>query len=98
MNYVDEMLYRANTQQVANFFMGSGEIVIDEKATYKERIDKADRSFIERINKCKLDEETKKSILEKYFVCASDFQIAFTEIGIKLGAKLLIDLLDPYGN
>ena len=45
-----------------------------------------------------IDEETKKSILEKYFVCASDFQIAFTEIGIKLGAKLLIDLLDPYGN
>ncbi len=38
MNYVDEMFERANTQQVANFFMGSGEIVVDEKATYKERI------------------------------------------------------------
>ena len=98
MNYVDEMFERANTQQVANFFMGSGEIVVDEKATYKERIDKADRSFIEHINNSKLDDETKKSILDKYFVCASDFQIAFTEIGIKLGAKLICDLLNPYGN
>lgn len=98
MNYIDEMFNRAETQHLASFLISGGENLMPEKGAYKERIEKTERLFEECLNDCKLDKEIKKKIYDKYLICVSNLEDVFTELGIKLSARLFIDLLNYHGN
>jgi len=91
--YIKEMFARADIQQIREFLVSGLELVESDKKSYGERLDKQSELMIKRIKNISKDEDELDEIYSEFSGATDEYMKIFTEIGMKIGARLLFQLL-----
>jgi O-acetylhomoserine/O-acetylserine sulfhydrylase-like pyridoxal-dependent enzyme len=95
MGYIETALKRANIQDLRSFILhGTDELNICTD-TYEERLDSATASMHVRLKTHYPDMEEQQDAINDLNYALSNYQDVYTEIGMKLGARLILELLSP---
>lgn len=93
MGYINDTFRRTNTKQIRAFLLyGADEIEIDD-STYEQRLKNAATSMYTRLEGLYPDEKERDDAFNNLNAVLADYSDIYTEIGIKLGARILYDLL-----
>ncbi|MCL2773808.1 MAG: hypothetical protein FWD71_10705 [Oscillospiraceae bacterium] len=91
--YINEMLARADLQQFCEFLISGLELCEIDKLTYSERLNKESKLMEKRIKNISKNEEELDKIFSEFSDATDAYMHVFTEIGMKIGAKLMVQLL-----
>ena len=92
--YIGEMFKRADLQQFREFLMYGLELwKPPDKQTYGERLKTSCRKIDRRLKSISKDDEELDEIYGEFSDATMAYKEVFTEIGMKIGAKLLFQLL-----
>lgn len=94
MNDIDEIIGRANLYQLQSFLL-TGCDVIEEKnlKTYDQQLQEATDSVINAIEKLPISGEEQIKTIEIFLDAEIIIEQIYTEVGLRCGAKLLLQLL-----
>ena len=95
--YIKDMFARADLQQFREFLITGIDIDELDKRTYSERLEKESESIIKRIKNISKSDDELDEIFSEFSGATGAYMEVFTEIGIKIGAKLMVQLLSEYG-
>jgi uncharacterized protein YfdQ (DUF2303 family) len=95
MNYIETALKRANMQDLRSFILHGAEELCMYDESYEERLDNATASMYIRLKALHPDAEEQQDVINDFNYALSNYQDVYTEIGMKLGAKLILELLSP---
>lgn len=92
MNYFDEIFFRNNIQQIREFFLNGSDCKVDPRS-YEERTESARDLIAKQLQKkynglIEFDE-----IMELIYGFENVIEAVNMEIGIKTGARLILELL-----
>ena len=91
--YIKEMFARADIQQIREFLISGLDLDDLDKKTYGERLEKESASIVKRIKSIAKDENELDEIYSEFSGATDEYMQVFTEIGMKIGARLLFQLL-----
>lgn len=95
MGYIETALKRANIQDLRSFILhGTNELNICSN-TYEERLDDATASMYVRLKNLYPDTEEQQDAINDLNHALSNYQDVYTEVGMKLGARVILELLSP---
>ena len=93
-NYIDATFARADLRQIRSFILqGAEDINPDNDAPYKARLEMCDKAIDERLKSLYPDREDYDKASNDLATALTVHTDVFTEIGMKLGARLLYQLL-----
>ena len=88
MNYIDEIFFRADLQQIREFLLhGTEELRLDPR-TYKERLESAQKRVTGRLREEFHDIEEYEEITGLLFEYANTLEAVYMEIGLQAGGIL----------
>jgi len=93
MGYINEMFKRVNIQHLREFILNEVEATEISTSTYNERLDGATASMYVRLENLYSDEEEREDAINDFNFALSAYTDVHIEIGMKLGARLLNELL-----
>jgi len=93
MGYIEEAFKRVDIQHIRDFVLHGAEANKISDLTYKERLDDSTASMYVRLKNLCQDEEDYDDTMDDFHHALSVYTNVYTEIGIKIGAKLQHDLL-----
>ncbi|MCL2774046.1 MAG: hypothetical protein FWD71_11940 [Oscillospiraceae bacterium] len=91
--YIKEMFTRADLQQFREFLITGLDLDEVDKRTYSERLEKESESIVKRIKCIAKDDDELDEIYTEFGDATEAYMNVFTEIGIKIGARMLFQLL-----
>lgn len=92
MNYISEIFERADIQKIRGFLLHGAEETTDPRP-YKERIERANRAFIDRLRKDYPNERDLEEIAGFVYNYVSVTEDVYMEIGLQVGAILAVQSL-----
>ena len=88
MDYIDEMLQRADPQQISQFLFTGGPLLVREEGSYRERMERCDRRLCDLVKGTELEGR-----LDELFDCMGRYGETHLELGVRAGAALMANLL-----
>ena len=90
---IKEIFERADIKQIREFILGKGIIADNYYGTYQERLDRDSEDIFYALKRLSKDDaqfnESAQELTQTFFA----YRDVFTEIGMKIGARLLYQLL-----
>lgn len=87
MNYIDEIFFRGDIQQIREFLLHGVEGEVDPRA-YKERAESAHKRLAARLLEACPDEKEYEKMTEPVYDYVRAIEAVYMEIGLQLGARL----------
>jgi len=91
--HISDMFNRAELERLCEFIITGIDTVGSERETYSERLKKASAAIEERIRKVSSDEQEYNDIHDELTEATVTCTAVFTEIGMKIGARIMAQLL-----
>ncbi len=92
-----QMLKRAHIQQLRSFFMDGVDLITwhqeEDRGSYEQRREKAERPIYDLLKQTFTDDNQLDEAVEKLNDALSENQSIFMEVGIRVGAILISELL-----
>ncbi len=93
MKFVEEMFNRTDLRQIVAFIAcGSGGKV--EQGGYEEILKSAEEKFLQTVRESCKEWDTQNRIEEQFSCVSAIWQETYLEIGMKIAAKLLLQIYD----
>lgn len=89
MNYFDDVMKRANVMQLRAFLLDGAELQKVESRSYEERLDSAYKLLGKHYTFSEGYSEDDDEVIEALAI----FQDVYTELGLRAGAKIALELL-----
>lgn len=94
MSYISDIFSRADIQKIRGFLLHGAEETIDPRP-YKERIERANKAFIDRLRRDYPNERDLEEIAGFVYNYVSVTEDVYMEIGLQIGASLAVQSLNP---
>ena len=91
--YIENIFKRTSLQQIREFLLTGLELDEVDNRTYAKRLEKGKENIVERIENIAKDDNERDKIFSEFYDAESAYTAVYLEIGIKVGAKLLFELL-----
>jgi len=93
MDDFKDILERADIQHIREFILNGHEETVKTKQSYHERITEHSRAIYRRMEKTFPDETELDAVIAELSRVFRDYETVYTEIGMKIGARILYQLL-----
>jgi len=93
MSHVDEALKRTHIQHIREFIFYGLEATKIDNAAHKDRLRNSTSSMYSRLQKLYPDKDEQEDAINDFNHALSVYSDVYIEIGIRIGAKLLHELL-----
>jgi len=90
---IEEIFERANLQQIREFLLTGMERDKIDHRTYNERLEKDSHDILERIKNISKNDSEFDRIFSEFLEAKITYTEVFLEIGMKVGARLMFQLL-----
>ena len=90
---IKEIFERADMKQIREFILGKGIIAENYYGTYQERLDRDSEDILYTLKRCLKEEDQLNEAMQELHEAFFAYRDVFTEIGMKVGARLLFQLL-----
>ena len=91
--YIKEIFERADLQQIREYLLGDTSVLERDTRTYEERLKQNCTPIIKRIEKISKDDQELDELFSEYSNAEEAHKDVFLEIGMKVGARLMFQLL-----
>ena len=92
-NFIKEAFERVNIQTISGFILTGGETITVSNESYPERLKESEIKINNRLKGIYQDEEELDKAHGDLSIALSEHQDVYMEIGMKIGARLLHQLL-----
>lgn len=92
--YIKEIFARADIQQIREFLIAGVDLDETDERTYGERLEESSRQIVRRIKDSAKDDDELDRIYCEYSESTGEYMAVFLEVGLKVGARLMFQLLN----
>ena len=90
---IKEIFERADMKQIREFILGKGIIAENYYGTYQERLDRDSEDILYALKRLSKDNNQLNEATQELTEAFLTYRDVFSEIGMKIGARLLFQLL-----
>jgi len=93
LNYITDAFARTDLRQIRAFILQGAEDININEESYKDRLEKCDNAIIKRLESIYTDATELDRAFSDLAAATTAHQEVYLELGMKIGAKLLYQLL-----